>query len=49
MLQFESITQILGSMQKSHKEVKRKVEELESRVSHLENVMGVGNPLPNLV
>ncbi len=39
-LRYESINQIFGSLCKSHKEVKRKMNEIESRVSLLECIMG---------
>jgi hypothetical protein len=44
MLRYESIVQILNSMWKSHKEVKKKVEEIEDRVARLEHVMGGPTP-----
>ena len=45
MLKYDSFQQIFNSMHKGHKDTRKAVEELERRVSQLEHVMGVDNPM----
>jgi hypothetical protein len=45
MLKYESIKNIFESLNKNHKELYSKVIQIEQRVEHLENIMGIDETL----